>query len=124
MGDYTYGLNTNGRSLSPVDYAQLVSNPSLFTPESVPSMQDETLQTLSPNGEHIDPNEDPLMRKMRSDVSNGIHDEKKNYNNNVNDPVNSVANSLNQLALSEPNSSVHSAAISSAPSFWSTANCG
>ena len=127
MGDYAYGLNSNTRSLSPVDFHQLGRNQSLFLPEPVQTMQDETLleksaakpQQLSPNGEHSgDPNlDDPLLRKVSPEVQNGTHEEKKN-NNNVDTTVNSVANSLNQLGLSEPNSS---AVISSAPSFWSTA---
>lgn len=130
MGDYSFGLNQNTRSLSPVDLTQLASNQSLFSDQATSGimMHDETLvekagqhQQLSPhmpnmpNGDHkVDHHLEEQFRKISPcpDVPNGIYDEKKP--NSLTD----VTNSLSQLGLSEPNSAVIN---SSAPSFWSTA---
>ena len=141
MGDYGFGLNSNVRALSPVDFNQLTNNQSLFSPEPVAThahtMQDETLlseksavkQQQQPQ-QHSSPNpsenggdphlEDSMLRKNKVDGQHVSQEEKKN-NNNVNDSVvNSVANSLNQLGLSEPTSTVISS-LATTPSFWSTA---
>ncbi len=132
MGDYGFGLNSNVRALSPVDFNQLTNNQSLFSPEPHGhTMQDETLlekavvkqQQLSPNGDQNGDQslEESLLRKAK-EGQNGSHEEKKNMNNNVNDSVvNSVANSLNQLGLSEPTSTAVISSLATTPSFWSTA---
>ena len=126
MGDYGFIVNSNVRALSPVDFNQLSNNHSLFSPVS--KMQDETLldkNAAAKQGQHS-PNttengsdtnlEDALLGKGKP---NG-HEEKKNNNNVSDSVVNSVANSLNQLGLSEPTSTVISS-MATTPSFWSTA---
>ena len=144
MGDYGLGINTSDRALSPVDFNQLNSNQSLFSPSSLSTkqttMQDDTLhigeqsaavkqqqQQMSPNnsaenGREDTLGDDSLGIKSKNDPQqqqNGQpHEEKKN---NVTDSVNSVITSLNQLGLSEPNNTVISSLASTVPSFWSTA---
>lgn len=136
MGDYGLGINTSDRALSPVDFNQISSNQSLFSPGSVSTkqstMQDDTLhvgeqtagkqQQLSPNGKENgreDSLDDSLNIKTQPEQQNGTQDEKKN--NNVGDSVNSVITSLNQLGLSEQNNAVITSLNTSVPSFWSSA---
>ena len=133
MGDYGFGLNTNDRALSPVDLNQLTNNQSLFSPEPLPTntinMQDETLaeksavkqqQLSSPNPDHGTDTalDDSLARKVNAEQQNGRMSEDKGKPN-MNESVNSVITSLNQLGLSEPSTAVNN--LTNTPSFWSTA---
>ena len=132
MGDYGFGLNTNDRALSPVDLNQLSNNQSLFSPEPLPTntinMQDETLaeksavkqqQLSSPNPDHSTDEslDDSVTRKVNAEQNGRMAEDNRRVN--MNDSVNSVITSLNQLGLSEPNSAVIN--LTNTPSFWSTA---
>ena len=131
MGEYGLNLNCNDRALSPVDFNQLTNNQSLFSPDPLalqPSstMQDETLhdktavkqQQLSPAGQEKSSEQDlqdPVMRKVKAEQENGIHEEKVHAHSN--DSMNSVITSLNQLGLSEANAVVNSSLAP--PNYWS-----
>ncbi|XP_064604027.1 cytoplasmic polyadenylation element-binding protein 2-like isoform X2 [Liolophura sinensis] len=129
MGDYGFGLNTNIRALSPVDFDQLSNNQSLFSPDfdSPRTMQDETLlekpaakqsQQLSPNttsnGSHQILIEDSVSKRGKTENSSPVNDEKKS------EPLSSVSSPL-QLGLSEHGTSINTSLASAPANFWPTA---
>lgn len=126
MGDYNFSINSNVRSLSPLEFHQNTNNSSLFfTDHKVPShtMQDELLlekpavkqQQLSSSNAETNTEQnlnDYSTRKSKDEETNSgsVQSDKKNEPTNVTSP-------LHLGFTTEPNAAI----TSTSTSYWSTA---